>query len=346
MPDIRFLGQTSNLVRFRLVNSSTGNGLTGLTGSSSGLIISTICDNESTATTYTATGSTIQTIATLGTFAAPSAGDCRLGEVDSTNQKGLYEFQFADARFAVSNSKRLVISVTGATNLLDASYEIELPLLNVFDGVHAGLSALPNASPGANGGLPTVDANNNIHGVVPGTGTGQLNPSGGKVPATVGSTDYSGNTVQTKDVGVQVATALTYGTDTYPKVSMCGILGSALTETVTGYLAAGFKFLLNIAAPVFNIGSSLQSGDSFSRLGAPAGASVSSDVAAVLTAVNNINNLSALANLFAPSTMARPVSGSTAYIFSFITKDGEGHQVDVDSNAVTLTVKNSAGTDL
>lgn len=49
------------------------------------------------------------------------------------------------------------------------------------------------AAPGSNGGLPTVDANNNIHGLVPGTGTGQVNASGGKVPATLAATDVTGN---------------------------------------------------------------------------------------------------------------------------------------------------------
>lgn len=126
MADLRKFGNTSNLVRFVLKNATTGVGLTGLSSASSGLIISTITDNEATATAYTVTGSTIESITTLGTFAAPTATKCRFREVDATNHKGLYEFQFADARFAVANSKRLVISVAGATNLLDSDYEIQL----------------------------------------------------------------------------------------------------------------------------------------------------------------------------------------------------------------------------
>src|ERR1700721_2190401 len=102
MSDLRKFGATSNLIRFNLVNSSTGQGLTGLTGSSSGLIISTINDVEATATAYTQASSQIQTIATLGTYAAPSASDCRFSQVDATNHPGLYEFQFAAAPFAVS----------------------------------------------------------------------------------------------------------------------------------------------------------------------------------------------------------------------------------------------------
>ncbi|HET6323678.1 MAG TPA: hypothetical protein VFG04_03175, partial [Planctomycetaceae bacterium] len=152
-------GGTSNLVRFKLRSSSTGLGLTGLTGSSSGLIISTICDNEATATNYTAAATHIQTISTLGTFVAPSASECRFGEVDSTNHPGLYEFQFADARFAVTSAKRLVISVSGATSLLDSTYEIDLLGPNLFDAVHLGLSAIPNATAGAANGLLVAGSN-------------------------------------------------------------------------------------------------------------------------------------------------------------------------------------------
>lgn len=133
MADLRKHSSTSNLIRFTLKHATTGVGLTGLSSASSGLIISTIADNEATATTYTVAGSTIETIATLGTFAAPTATKCRFKEVDATNHKGLYEFQFADARFSVANAKRLIVSVTGAANLLDADYEIQLVTVDLYD---------------------------------------------------------------------------------------------------------------------------------------------------------------------------------------------------------------------
>lgn len=121
-------GQTSVVLRFKLLDSSsnTGGGLTGLSSGSSGLIISTIADNELTATTYTVAGSTIETITTLGTYAAPTATKCRFKEVDSTNHKGVYEFQFADARFAVSGAKSLLVSVLGAANLAQADFVVQL----------------------------------------------------------------------------------------------------------------------------------------------------------------------------------------------------------------------------
>lgn len=114
----------SVVLRVKLMNSSvtTGAGLTGLTNTSSGLIISTIKIGESTATVYTSAASNIETIATLGTYAAPSSNKCRFKEVDATNHKGIYELQFADARFQTTDA--LIISISGATNLAEADFEI------------------------------------------------------------------------------------------------------------------------------------------------------------------------------------------------------------------------------
>jgi hypothetical protein len=166
------LGQTSIVLRVKILNSSvtTGAGLTGLTNASSGLIISTIADNESSATTYTVAGSTIDTITTLGTYATPTATHCRFKEVDSTNHKGVYEIQIADARFAVSNAKSLLISVLGATNAAETDCVIPLRSVNPYDGVHGGMSALPNTACTTNASLLTS-----------GTGTDQISVSAGKV---------------------------------------------------------------------------------------------------------------------------------------------------------------------
>jgi hypothetical protein len=140
-------GSTSNIERFTIKNSSTGVGLTGLTEASAGLIISTICNNEATATTYTQAGSTIETIAALGTYAAPTATKCRFKEVDATNHKGLYEFQIADARYAIASARSVAISVTGAASLLDADYEIQLVSFDPYDAADLGLSTLTGNTP-------------------------------------------------------------------------------------------------------------------------------------------------------------------------------------------------------
>ncbi len=177
-------GQASNVFRVKLRDSSltTGAGLTGLSSSSTGLIISTIADNESAATAYTVAGSTVEGITTLGTFAAPTATKVRFKEVDATNHKGLYEVQIADARFAVSSAKSLTVSFVGAVNLAQCDVVIPLRAVDPYDSVRGGMTALPNAAAGANAGLPV------------------LSSSATTLAYTVSTlTTYTGNTAQTGD---------------------------------------------------------------------------------------------------------------------------------------------------
>lgn len=165
------LGQESIIVRIKIQNANGTAGKTGLSDASSGLIISTIADNEASATVYTVAASNVETISTLGTYAAPTAGKCRFKEVDATNHKGIYELQFANARFAVSNSKSLIISLSGATDMMESDSVIQLTSINPYDATNLGLSALPAANPGAQNGLPIVDSSgrvavNNVYGTV------------------------------------------------------------------------------------------------------------------------------------------------------------------------------------
>ena len=133
-------GATSNLFRFKLRSATTGQGFTGVTNATSGLNVSVICDVEATSTTYT--GASIQTIATLGTFAAPSANSCRLAQVDATNQPGLYELQILDARFSVANAKQISITVSGVTGCLDKTLKIQLTAADIDDATKMGIGNL------------------------------------------------------------------------------------------------------------------------------------------------------------------------------------------------------------
>lgn len=234
-------GITSVILRLFIMDSAstTGAGKTGLAYNTSGLIISTIANNEATATAYTAGGSNIETITTLGTFAAPTSGKCRFKEVDSTNHPGLYEIQIADARWAVSNARSLIVTVLGASGAAPVHAEVQLVAVDPLDAVRFGQTALPNANAAAVGGLLTAPTT-----------------------ANVGLADLS------------------------------RILGTALSETVGGYLAAGFKKLHDVAAPVFTLASVNQTGDSYARIGVNgAGLTVlalASDVATILSALTTI----------------------------------------------------------
>lgn len=130
-------GITSVVLRMKITDSTSasGAGLTGLTSATSGLSISTIADNEAAATVYTVAGTTIETISTLGTFAAPTATKCRFKEVDATNNPGLYEFQFANARYAVSGARSIEICAKGATNMIQLDSVVQLTTSTSLPGV-------------------------------------------------------------------------------------------------------------------------------------------------------------------------------------------------------------------
>ena len=168
MKEILKRGATSNILRVFLPDSTStsGAGKTGLTNSSSGLIISTIADVEATATTYTSAASNVETITTLGTFAAPSSGKARLKEVDATNFPGIYEIQIADARFNVSNATTLLVSVL-CTGVAPTFAEVQLVTVDLYDSTRFGLTALPNAAAEASGGLATLSAAQSSNGTIP-----------------------------------------------------------------------------------------------------------------------------------------------------------------------------------
>src|SRR5882724_1124425 len=123
-------GVTSVILRVKLLDSTstTGAGKTALDHTAAGLIISTIADNESAATVYTSAGSTVEAVTTNGTFAAPTATKCRFKKIDDTNHPGLYEIQIADARWAVSNAKSIIISVQ-ATGVVPVDSEVQLSVV-------------------------------------------------------------------------------------------------------------------------------------------------------------------------------------------------------------------------
>lgn len=121
-------GVTSLILRVKILDNAvtTGAGKTGLTHSSSGLLISTIADNEATATVYAQASSNTETITTLGTFAAPTASKCRFKEVDATNHPGIYEIHIANARWAVSSARSVIVSVSGVSGAAQVDAEIQL----------------------------------------------------------------------------------------------------------------------------------------------------------------------------------------------------------------------------
>lgn len=160
-------GQTSVVLRVKIYDSSvtTGAGLTGLAYNTSGLKIATIADNEAATTVYTVAASNVETITTLGTFATPTASKCRFKEVDATNHPGVYEIHIANARFAVTSAKSLMVSISGATNA--AECDVLIPLVD-FDPYGASTSNISFA-----GGLTVTQSATNENAItITGNGVG------------------------------------------------------------------------------------------------------------------------------------------------------------------------------
>lgn len=129
-------------------SSTTGAGLAGLVFNSAGLVWYYARQNDGN------TGGTSVTLATatLGTFA--SGG---FKEKDATNMPGWYEIGIPDAVLATTGSAQwATMHLKGATNMAPLPIEIQLVTVDLQDTVRAGLTALPNATAGANTGLPVV----------------------------------------------------------------------------------------------------------------------------------------------------------------------------------------------
>jgi len=253
MKEIVKRGTTSNIMRVFLQDSTstTGAGKTGLLNTTTGLIIATIADNEATATAYTVAASNVETITTLGTFAAPTASKCRFKEVDATNFPGVYEIHIADARYAVANSTQLLVSVQ-CTGVAPVMSEVQLVAVDLLDTVRFGLTALPNAVAGAVGGLPTGDASGRVTVITNSdktgyslSGTQTYNVTGnitGNLTGSVGSVASGGITSASFAAGAIDASAIATDAITSAELS-----ASAVQEIADGVLSRKLNMAGNIS---------------------------------------------------------------------------------------------------
>lgn len=234
----RQVGTTSQVTLLFIQDSSstTGSGLTGLAYNTGSL---TAYYKRSNGTASVAI--TLANITTLGTYV--SGG---FKEVDATNLPGIYEFHPPDAALA-SGADSVAFVLKGATNMAPCPLIIELTGTSNQDAMRGGMTALPNANAAASGGLLTF-----------GTSTGQVNPSSGKVPATLASTDVTGNvaadlqTIKTQAVtcsgGVTVPAATLASTTNIT----AGTITTATNVTTVNGLASGVITAASIAASALN----------------------------------------------------------------------------------------------
>lgn len=161
------------------------------------------------------------------------------------------------------------------------------------------------------------------------------------VPANVtqllGTAWLTPGTAGTPDVNVKQYAGQTaaVGSDNLPKVGLWSILGSALSETVAGYLAAAFKKFFNVATPTLTTGGTDQTGDSYARIGAGG---------AGLTAIGDTR----LAHLDADVSSRLATSGYTAPLTATQVENAvwnatESSHLTAGSTGAALNAAGSAG---
>ena len=206
-------GTTSYSSPIYVTNSSTGLGLGSLVYNTSSLVGEYRRAGQSSWTSISLSAGT------LGTW---SSG----GWIADGGLTGAYEVGAPNAALA-TGVPWVVIRYYGAANMAPVLIYIELDAVNYQDGVHYGLTSLPNAAASASGGLPTI-----------GTGSGQISlASGGKISevALVDTlTTYTGDTPQTGDSYARIGSTGSGLTSLAP--SSTALSTATWTSALAGYL--------------------------------------------------------------------------------------------------------------
>jgi len=136
---------------FADTTSSTGDGLSGVTSASPGLVMEYRRQGQSTWTSVTP-----QSGKTLGSYLSG-------GIVADGSPAGNYEVDFPDAAYASEAGVEWVaLRVRGVTNMLATTLMIELDAADYSDPVRLGLTSLPNVAQGSSGALPTGNASGQV----------------------------------------------------------------------------------------------------------------------------------------------------------------------------------------
>lgn len=180
--------------------------------------------------------------------AATAASSANIVEVDSTNMPGRYYIELTAAELDTVGVIEFRYKSAACAEVVARGQVVPF---DPYDAVRLGLTTLPNANAEAAGGLYTR-----------GTGAGQINQQAN------GQIDV--NQERMLNVAQSVTDLKDFADDGYDPATN-KVAGVVLVDTLTTYT-----------------GNTPQTGDSFARLGAPAGASVSADVAAIKTVADAV----------------------------------------------------------
>ena len=264
-------------------SSTAGAGLGSLAYNSSGLAAKYRRQGQSSWTTITLAAMTPGTW-TSGGFVS-----------DGGPVTGGYELGIPDAARAASEGVTWVtVEVYGATNMLPVLIEIELDRVDYQDPVRFGLTALPGASAGADGGLPVLSngAADLAYAVttltnLPAVTADWLTAAGVSAAAVAKiqsglSTYAGGDTPGTATLLTRLTSDRAGYLDNLNNANLASVPAFPANFAALGISAGGHVERVTLADTVTAYaGNTPQTGDAYARLGAPAGASVSADVAAV-----------------------------------------------------------------
>lgn len=265
MAKISVLGGATSItlpIFIQASTSTTGLGLTGLAGTSTGL----------TAMYYRGTGTGVPiTLTTSSLNAAYTSG--LFVEVDSTRMPGFYRFDPPDAAFAVG-PRSCAIMLQGAGNMAPLPMEVELTAWNNQDGVAGGIQNIGTA--GTLGkinnvlGTATVILASGVHtgAIVPQVQTASL-----AMTVSTASVALTANTVGTAS-GVP-AVVLAAGTHAGAVIPIVQTASLVLTANVVGTAALVTAFstsndgrMANLDAAVSSRGTGMASpGDAMALTG-------------------------------------------------------------------------------
>lgn len=253
-------GSTSKIIEVMLRDSTTGAGKTGVAFGS-------------VTASYTREGGTRTAI----TLASGAAGDAyssgKWAEVDSTNCKGLYQLHVPNA--AIAAGVQAVTINLQATGVIDKAVRIKLRAVDVQDGVHFGLSCLPNTAVTTNASLLTS-----------GTGADQIGVDGAG-NANANLKQWLGSAPLALSGGYPQVDLERWKTAT-PNALISGRVDVSVGAMAAAAVQAIWDALTSALTTVGSVGKRIAdflTGDAFARLGAPAGASIAADVAANQTSI-------------------------------------------------------------
>ena len=129
MKEIVERGATGVILHLFLPDGSSvsGAGRTGVLPGTSGLVIALIRPGDPGPASYSASAGTIESIATLGSWVAPTEGRCRWREIDAGLLPGWYELQLPNAWFDATGDRRGVAGmVWGPAGVVPTPFQIQL----------------------------------------------------------------------------------------------------------------------------------------------------------------------------------------------------------------------------